>query len=99
MQTQNKHIHIPNILALSGIRTSEDSTCLRALGYRDGCLVLSFLEIITEGWVQCKASVSKDITLQYRQAAIPQSGFDPLVLSVKREHKRNDECMTVWKEL
>jgi hypothetical protein len=40
-QTQNKHIHIPNIHALCGIRTndpglraSEDSTCLRPLGYR-----------------------------------------------------------------
>jgi hypothetical protein len=39
---QNKHIHIPNIHALSGIRThdpgfraSEDSTCIRPLGYRD----------------------------------------------------------------
>jgi hypothetical protein len=41
-QTQNKHIHIPNIHALCGIQTqdpsfqaSEDSTCLRPLGYRD----------------------------------------------------------------
>jgi hypothetical protein len=41
-QTQNKHIHIPNIHALCGIRThdpgfraSEDSICLRALCYRD----------------------------------------------------------------
>jgi hypothetical protein len=41
-QTQTKHIHTPNIHALSGIRThdhsvraSEDSSCLRALGYRD----------------------------------------------------------------
>jgi hypothetical protein len=41
-QTQNKHIHIPNIHALCGIRThdpgflaSEDSTCLRPLCYRD----------------------------------------------------------------
>jgi hypothetical protein len=41
-QTRNKHIHIPNIHALSGIRThdpgfraSEDSTCLRPLGYCD----------------------------------------------------------------
>jgi hypothetical protein len=41
-QTQNKHIHIPNIHASCGIRThdpgfraSEDSTCLRTLGYRD----------------------------------------------------------------
>jgi hypothetical protein len=41
-QTQNKHIHIPNIHALFGIRThapgfreSEGSTCLRQLGYRD----------------------------------------------------------------
>jgi hypothetical protein len=37
-----QHIHIPNIHALCGIRThdpgfraSEDSTCLRPLGYRD----------------------------------------------------------------
>jgi hypothetical protein len=41
-QTQNKHIHIPNIHALCGILThdsgfqaSEDSACLRLLGYRD----------------------------------------------------------------
>jgi hypothetical protein len=41
-QTQNKHIHTPNIHALSWIRThdpgfraSEDSTCLRPLGNRD----------------------------------------------------------------
>jgi hypothetical protein len=40
-QTQNKHICTPNIHALSGIRThyhivrvSEDSSCLRQLGYR-----------------------------------------------------------------
>jgi hypothetical protein len=41
-QTQNKHIHIPNIHALIGIRThdpgfraSEDSACLRPFNYRD----------------------------------------------------------------
>jgi hypothetical protein len=41
-QTQNKHIHIPNIHAFCGNRThdpgiwsSEDSTCLRQLSYRD----------------------------------------------------------------
>jgi hypothetical protein len=41
-QTQNKHIHIPNIHTLCGIRThdpgfraSEDSICHRPLGYRD----------------------------------------------------------------
>jgi hypothetical protein len=41
-QTQNKRAHTPNIHALSGIRThdhsvqaSEDSSCLRQLGYRD----------------------------------------------------------------
>jgi hypothetical protein len=41
-QTQNKHVRIWNIYALCGIRThdpgfraSEDSTCLRPLGYRD----------------------------------------------------------------
>jgi hypothetical protein len=41
-QTQNKHVHIPNIHALCGIRihdpgfrASKDSTCLRPLGYRD----------------------------------------------------------------
>jgi hypothetical protein len=39
---QNKHIHTPNIHTLSGIRThdpsvreSEDSSCLRTLGYCD----------------------------------------------------------------
>jgi hypothetical protein len=46
---QNKHIHIPNIHALCGIRnhdlafqTSEDSTCLRALGYRDRLILITF---------------------------------------------------------
>jgi hypothetical protein len=41
-QTQNKHIHIPNIHALCAIRThypsfraSEYSACLRPLGYRN----------------------------------------------------------------
>jgi hypothetical protein len=41
-QTQNKHMHTPNIHALSGIRThdpsfraSEGSSCLRPLAYRD----------------------------------------------------------------
>jgi hypothetical protein len=41
-QTQNKHIHIPNIHVLCGIRThdpsfraSEDSLCFRTLGYWD----------------------------------------------------------------
>jgi hypothetical protein len=51
-QTQNKHIHTQNIHALSGIRThdpgfraSEDSACLRPLGYRDrryGLLLVKF---------------------------------------------------------
>jgi hypothetical protein len=41
-RTQNKHIHTPNIHALSGIRAhdpgfraSENSSCLRPVGYRD----------------------------------------------------------------
>jgi hypothetical protein len=41
-QTHNKHTYTPNILALGRIRThdhnvqsSEDSSCLRTLGYRD----------------------------------------------------------------
>jgi hypothetical protein len=41
-QTKNKHIYTPNIHVLNGIRThdhsiraSEDSSCLRPLGYRD----------------------------------------------------------------
>jgi hypothetical protein len=41
-QTQNKHIYTPNIHARSEIRThdhsvraTEDSSCLRPLGYRD----------------------------------------------------------------
>jgi hypothetical protein len=41
-QTQNKHLHTPNIHALCSIRThdpsfqrSEDSSCLRPLGYCD----------------------------------------------------------------
>jgi hypothetical protein len=48
---QNKHIHTPNIHAFCGIRThdpsvrtSEDSSCLRPLGYRDR-LRLCLLEI------------------------------------------------------
>jgi hypothetical protein len=50
-QTQNKHIHTPNIHALSGIRTddpsfrrSEDSSCLRPLGYCDQQLRYSSLK-------------------------------------------------------
>jgi hypothetical protein len=49
-QTQNKHIHIPNIHGLCGFRThdpgfrvSEDSTCLRPLGYRDRLFFLPLL--------------------------------------------------------
>jgi hypothetical protein len=45
-RTQNKHINTPNIHTFCGIRThetgfrsSEDSTCLRPLGYRDRPLV------------------------------------------------------------
>jgi hypothetical protein len=45
-QTQNKHIHTPNIHALCWIRThdpsfqaSENSSCLRPLGYRDRRIV------------------------------------------------------------
>jgi hypothetical protein len=41
-QTQNKHVHTPNIHVLRGIRThdssvrsSEDSSCLRLRGYCD----------------------------------------------------------------
>jgi hypothetical protein len=41
-QTHNKRAHTPNIHSISGIRThdhsvraSEDSSCLRSLGYRD----------------------------------------------------------------
>jgi hypothetical protein len=44
-QTQNKHIHTQNIHALCGIQThgpgfrvSEDSVCLRPIGYRDWLL-------------------------------------------------------------
>jgi hypothetical protein len=48
-QTQNKLTHTPNIHALSGIRThdhnapaSENSSCLRSLGYRDRPLNSSY---------------------------------------------------------
>jgi hypothetical protein len=44
-ETQNKHIYIPNIHVVCGIRAhdpgfraSEDSTCLRPLGYRNRLL-------------------------------------------------------------
>jgi hypothetical protein len=50
------HIETPNIHALSGIRTqdpgfrvSEDSACLRPLGYRDGQNAIYNMEIL------CKA--------------------------------------------
>jgi hypothetical protein len=46
-QIQNKHIHTPNIHAFCGIRThdsgfraSEDSSCLRPLGYRDRLILV-----------------------------------------------------------
>jgi hypothetical protein len=49
-QTQNKHIYIPNIHALSGIRihdhrvraSEEGSSCVRPLAYRDRHLPLSY---------------------------------------------------------
>jgi hypothetical protein len=51
-QTQNKRIHTLNIHVLIEIRThdpgfraSEDSTCLRALGYRDRRLLYTFTNI------------------------------------------------------
>jgi hypothetical protein len=61
---QNKHIHIPNIHALCGIRTHdpgfraiEDSTCPRPLGYRDrlgysvfGIFLLNLLFIPSRLW-------------------------------------------------
>jgi hypothetical protein len=52
-KTQNKHIHIPHIHALCRIRThdpgfraSEDSTCLRQLGYCDRLVYYSSPSII-----------------------------------------------------
>jgi hypothetical protein len=46
-QTENKHIHIRNIHALCGLRTqdpgfpaSEDSACLRSLGYFDRTVLI-----------------------------------------------------------
>jgi hypothetical protein len=55
-QTQNKHIYTPNIHALNGIRTydhsiwaSDDSSCLRPLGYRDRPSVHTTVKIITLG--------------------------------------------------
>jgi hypothetical protein len=51
-QTQNKHIHTQNIHALCGIRNhdpsfraSEDSACLRPLGYCDQLLCIYILHI------------------------------------------------------
>jgi hypothetical protein len=41
-QTQNKHIHIPNIHAHNpGFRASEESRCLRPLGYHDRLKVVN----------------------------------------------------------
>jgi hypothetical protein len=52
-QTQNKHIHTPNIHALCWIRThdpsfraNEDSSCLRPLGYCDRPYVIKIHFII-----------------------------------------------------
>jgi hypothetical protein len=52
---QNKQAHTPNIHALSGIRThdhglraSEDSSCLRTLGYR-GRLISSIIKAVGSG--------------------------------------------------
>jgi hypothetical protein len=49
-RTQNKRVHTPNFHVLCGIRThdpgfraSEDSSCLRALGYRDRLPPMSHL--------------------------------------------------------
>jgi hypothetical protein len=58
--TQNKHIHTPNIHALSGIRThdpnvrtSEDSSCLRPLGYCDRPIYYTWsAEFAINGYVQ-----------------------------------------------
>jgi hypothetical protein len=57
-QTQNKHIHTLNIHALCGIRThdpgfraSEDSTCLRSLGYRDLRIMYGSPNIPTASWL------------------------------------------------
>jgi hypothetical protein len=53
-QTQNKHIHTPNIHALCGIRThdpsvraSEDTSCHRPRGYCLRHLNISKLQVIT----------------------------------------------------
>jgi hypothetical protein len=53
-QTQNKHIYTPNIHAVSGIRTydprvraSENTSCLRPLGYRDR--QITFLDVLFYG--------------------------------------------------
>jgi hypothetical protein len=53
-QTQNKRIHTPNIHALCGIRThdpgfraSEDSSCLRPLGYRDRLIKITGYKLNT----------------------------------------------------
>jgi hypothetical protein len=55
-QTQNKHIHIPNIHALCGIRTyypsvraCEDSSCFRPLEYCDRP-VHNLLQVIIEAF-------------------------------------------------
>jgi hypothetical protein len=61
-QTQNKHVHTPNIYALCGIRTqdpsfraSEGSTCLRLLGYRDRPNAIYFhkLSVILQLFKSC----------------------------------------------
>jgi hypothetical protein len=66
-QTQNKHIHTPNIHAFSGIRThdpsvraSEDSSCFRQRGYcdwpllrRSKCLIVIVIIIIIIQFNSC----------------------------------------------
>jgi hypothetical protein len=65
-QTQNKRIHIPNIHALCGTRTyepgfraSEDSTCLRPLGYRGRQWVYRSIFLLNTTLVGSKWSASR----------------------------------------
>jgi hypothetical protein len=71
-QTQNKHIHTPNIHALSGVRAhdhsvraSEDSSCLRPLGYRDRHHNLYPIKIVVWIVFDCRSYVPNFVTFRY----------------------------------
>jgi hypothetical protein len=92
-QTQNKYIHIPNIHALCGIRThdpgfraSEDSTCLRSLGYPDRHLVLPFNKL------HFGLNATCFIVRAWRMWTSGKSSFASLI------YKRTQTAITFWAE-